>query len=111
MGNTAIRSWVLAFSILALSGTALSAAVPNSGIPNTGSPLRFPGAPKPVYDDPKSPYPMTYADEVAHNLGVRDGHMDVFSSAPVENNPLVPVVSGGLGGDGAMLKLQWHPGL
>jgi hypothetical protein len=110
MGTT--RSWVLAFSLLALSGTALSAAVPGSGgMTYTGSPLRFPGAPKPVYDDPKSPYPMTYADEVAQNLGVREGHVDVFSTAPVQNNPLVPVVSGGLGGDGAMLKLQWHPGL
>jgi hypothetical protein len=110
MGNTAIRRSALALTLLALSGTGLLAAVPNGGI-DYSSPLRYPGAPKPVYDDPKSPYPMTYTDEVAQNLGVRDGHVDVFSSRPVENNPFIPVVSGGLGGDGAMLKLQWHPGL
>jgi hypothetical protein len=109
MGNTAIRSWGLAVSLLALSGTALSAAIPGD-IAYTSAPLRFPGEPKPVYDDPKSPYPMTYVDELARNLGVRNGHMDVFSTKPVENDPLVPVISGGLGGDGAMLKLQWHPG-
>jgi hypothetical protein len=109
MGNTAIRASILAFGLLALSGTVLSAAVPSNG--SYSSPLRFPGAPKPLYDDDKTPYPMNYTDEVAQNLGVKDGHMNVFSSQPVENNPFVPVVSGGLGGDGAMLKLQWHPGL
>jgi hypothetical protein len=109
MRNTAIRPWVLAAGLLALSGTAVSAATPDA-VAYTSAPLRFPGAPKPLYDNPKSPYPMTYVDEVAQNLGVRNGHMDVFSSKSVENDPLVPVISGGLGGDGAMLKLQWYPG-
>jgi hypothetical protein len=78
------------------------------GIP---SPTDYPGAPKRVYqDDVKQPYAMNYADEAVETLGFRNGHMDVFSTKPVENNPFVPRFSGGLGSDGAMLKLQWHPG-
>jgi len=109
MGGTAKRILVLGMGLLTLSGTFALGAVPSDH--SLASPMRFPGAPKPYYDDPKTPYPMSYSDEVAQQLGVRDGHMDVFSSAPAENNPLVPVVSGGLGGDGAMLRLQWHPSL
>lgn len=76
----------------------------------SASPMDYPGAPKPVRDNTASPYAMNYADEAAQAIGVRDGHMDVFSTKPSENQPYLPSFSGGLGGDGAMLKLQWHPG-
>jgi hypothetical protein len=109
MGGQRTKSLVLAIGLMALCGTpALAFARPDDS--HLGSPLRYPGAPKPLNDDPKSPYAMNYADEAAQTLGVRDGHLDVFSSQPAENNPFVPVLSGGLGGDGAMLRLQWHPG-
>jgi hypothetical protein len=108
--GTATRTLALAIGILALCGTAgLAATSLANNSQRLGSPLSYPGAPKPPNDDPKSPYAMNYMDEAAQTLGVRNGHMDVFSSRPVANNPLV--VSGGLGGDGAMLKLQWRPGL
>ena len=111
MGN-ATRVLVLATGILALCGTAsLAAASLADDNQRLTSPLRYPGAPKAPNDDPHSPYAMNYMDEAAQTLGVRDGQMDLFSTRPVAHNPLVPVVSGGLGGDGAMLKLQWHPGL
>jgi hypothetical protein len=74
------------------------------------SPRNYPGAPRPVYDDAKAPYAMNYTDEAAQTLGFRDGHMDVFSTKPAENKVYLPSFSGGLGGDGAMLKLQWHMG-
>ncbi len=74
------------------------------------SPTNYPGAPKPVYDDPKTPYAMNYADEAVQTLGFRQGHLDVFSAKPADNRSYLPSFSGGLGGDGAMLKLQWHPG-
>jgi len=32
-----------------------------------------------------------------------------FSAKPAKNQPYLPSLSGGLGSDGAMLKLQWHP--
>jgi hypothetical protein len=76
----------------------------------SASPMDYPGAPKPPRDNPASPYPMNYSDEAAQAIGVRDGHMDVFSTKPAENRSYLPSFSGGLGRDGAMLKLQWHPG-
>jgi hypothetical protein len=75
------------------------------------SPTDYPGAPKWIYqDDVKLPYALNYADEAAQTLGVKNGHMDLFSAKPAENEPYMPSFSGGLGNDGAMLKLQWHPG-
>jgi hypothetical protein len=71
--------------------------------------LQYPGAPKPVYDDPNPPYAMTYADEAARTLGIVHGHMDVFSTHPTSSSYL-PSFSGGLSGDGAMVRLKWHPG-
>ena len=54
---------------------------------------------------------MNYADEAAQTLGVKDGHLDIFSSRPEPNNALVPTFSGGVGSDGAMIRLQWRPGI
>jgi hypothetical protein len=76
----------------------------------SGSPMDYPGAPKPVRDNAATPYAMSYSDEAAQAIGVRDGHIDVFSTKPSENRSYLPSFSGGLGGGGAMLKLQWHPG-
>lgn len=73
------------------------------------APLQYPGAPKPVDDEQYAPYAMTYAEEAAQNLGVRNGHMDVFS-IPQDSSGYVLSLSGGVGSDGAMLWLKWHPG-
>lgn len=70
--------------------------------------LQYPGAPKPVRDDTTSPYAMTYTDEVARSLGVKDGHMDVFSTQPVSS--YMPSFSAGVDQGGAMFRLKWHPG-
>jgi len=51
---------------------------------------------------------MTYVDEAARSLGVQNGRMDVFSTQ--SSSSYIPSISGGLGGDGAMLRLRWHPG-
>jgi hypothetical protein len=96
--------------ILGLIAVHPALARPPFGAGRMPSPTDYPGAPKMVYEDAKQPYAMNYADEAVETLGFRNGHMDVFSTKPAENNPFVPRFSGGLGGDGAMLKLQWHPG-
>lgn len=72
--------------------------------------LQYPGAPKPAVDDPRpsSPYAMTYMDEAARSLGVQNGRMDVFSTQ--SSSSYMPSISGGVGSDGAMLRLRWHPG-
>jgi hypothetical protein len=59
--------------------------------------------------DKATPYPMNYADEAAETLGIKNGHLDVFSVQPKSNSSFLPNVSGGVDHEGAMLKLQWHP--
>ena len=70
----------------------------------------YPGAPRIVRDDKPSPYPMNYADEAAQNLGVRNGRMELFDAPSRDDSGFAPGVSGGVDGNGAMFKLQWHPG-
>jgi hypothetical protein len=70
----------------------------------------YPGAPRPVYDDVKTPYAMNYSDEAAQTLGIQNRQLNLFSAKPAENSSYLPAFSGGVGGDGAMFKLQWHPG-
>jgi hypothetical protein len=65
---------------------------------------------RPARQEAKLPYPMTYADEAAQTLGIRDGRLDLFSTHPGPDNPMMPVVSGGISGNGAMLRLQWRQG-
>jgi hypothetical protein len=76
------------------SGPSFAPAVPRSQLPPA----------------PTTPYPMNYTDEAAATLGIKSGHLDVFSAQPTSNDGLLPNVSGGVDHDGAMLKLQWHPG-
>ena len=59
----------------------------------TLSTTSYPGAPRPPQDAPSSPYAMNYSDEVARNLGVTNGHMDLFST---RSDPSTPYVSGGV---------------
>jgi hypothetical protein len=101
---------VLAAALTAASFSPAFAKIPFGAGPLI-SPRDYPGAPKRVYqDDVKQPYAMNYADEAVQSLGFKNGHMDLFSTKPAPQNPYMPSFSGGLGGDGAMLKLQWHPG-
>ena len=92
---------------MALASSAAAMSIPGQN--HLSNPLQYPGAPKPVYDDRRLPYAMNYAEEAAQTLGVKDGHMDVFSTQP-RSSGYMPSISGGLGGDGAMLRLRWHPG-
>jgi hypothetical protein len=103
-------------AILVLSMMAATPAWAGFGprVPGANSlaaPLSYPGAPKPAApEQAKQPYAMNYTDEAAQTLGVRDGRMDVFSTRPASRSGLMPTISGGLGGEGAMLRLQWRPG-
>lgn len=99
---------VLVGILMAYGSSASAMSIPGQN--HLYSQLQYPGAPRPVYDDPKLPYAMNYAEEAARTLGVKDGHMDVFSAAPRSSSSYMPSISGGLGGDGAMLRLRWHPG-
>ncbi len=111
-GSGAMKSKALFLACLfgAVCGTpALALSIP--GQSHVAGILQYPGAPKPVYDAPRpSPYAMTYVEEAAQSLGVRNGRMDVFSTQPSSSSSYLPSISGGVGGDGAMLKLRWHPG-
>ena len=105
-----MRTKILLLTALfgAISGTPVIAmSFPNQN--HLATTLQYPGAPKPVYDDQHLPYAMSYMEEAAQNLGVKDGHMDVFSTEP-EASSYLPSFSGGVGSDGAMFRLKWHPG-
>ena len=95
----------------ALLATSLGPAAARSifAAPPVISAQNYPGAPRAVIDNPDAPYAMTYTDEAVQSLGFRDGRMDLFSTKPASHS-YWPSFSGGVGGDGAMLKLQWHPG-
>jgi hypothetical protein len=111
-----MRRHLAKFVLIAAAAASLIGASPAMarvpfGAGGMPSPNGYPGAPKRIYeDDVKQPYAMNYADEAVETLGFKNGHMDLFSAKPPKNNPYLPTFSGGLGGDGAMLKLQWHPG-
>jgi hypothetical protein len=96
--------------LLVLSVSAVLAA----GAPAWG--FRDPDANAPVltehqkelrYADSQSqPYAMTYADEAARKLGVRDGQWEAFNSR--SSDPVM--LKGGLNGGRPMLTLEWRPG-
>jgi hypothetical protein len=55
-------------------------------------------------------YPMNYSDEAAQSLGVRNGHIQLFSVRPAGGDTLTPAISGAIDHGGAAIKLQWHLG-
>ena len=103
-----IKATILGLALLGASAaTSVSWAAAPSYAPNASHlSLQYPGAPKPQPETPKSPYALNYTDEMAQSLGVHDGRMD-FSGNRAD--PALPTVSGGLGGGGPMVRLQWHP--
>lgn len=92
---------------------ALAVAGSATGQPRAVDPKVIMTLPQPQPQPPPDkavPYPMNYADEAAETLGIKNGHLDVFSIQPKPTGSLLPNVSGGVDHEGAMLKLQWHPG-
>lgn len=89
---------------------ALTVACPAAGQLRNAEPkiITLP-QPQPL-PDKTTPYPMNYSDEAANTLGIKNGHLDVFSVQPKSNDNLLPNLSGGVDHGGAMLKLQRHPG-
>lgn len=53
----------------------------------------------------KSPYPMTFAEDVAQSLGVRNGQVDLVESRETARNPYAPSISMGAG---TLLRLRWR---
>jgi hypothetical protein len=97
---------VVGVALLAASFSPAMARAPLGAGPLIAA-TNYPGAPRPIYNDGNiSPYAMNYTDEAAQTLGLRDGRMDVFTAKPAQNQSS-PTFSGGLGGQGAVLKLQW----
>jgi hypothetical protein len=99
---------ILAGIFMAVASSACAMSIPGQN--HLYSLPQYPGAPRPVYDAEHPPSAMTYAEEAAQSLGVKNGHMDVFATQPKSSSGYLPSISGGLGADGAMLRLRWHPG-
>ena len=77
---------VLAGLFVAYGSSASALTVPDQN--HLYSLPQYPGAPKQVYDDPRPPYAMSYAEEAAQTLGVINGHMDVFSTQPKSSSAI-----------------------
>ena len=97
---------VIVVAALALLATPVSAARPGSGglmpLPNPEREMqkRLAAANEPA----KSPYPMTYAEQVAQSLGLRRDGISLYGSRDNFRNPYAPSVSLG----GPMLRLRWQ---
>jgi hypothetical protein len=101
---------IVAGAALLAASVCPAIARPLFAAPPVFSARDYPGAPRQGRDDkPAAPYAMNYADEAVQSLDFQDGHVDLFSTHPASHS-YWPGFSGGLGGDGAMLKLRWHPG-
>ena len=114
MRGRSIPIAVLGLSLLVLCAPAAYAdSMPGDN--SLTSPMSYPGEPKPVPEEPDHPpvkpaFAMTYSEEAAQQLGVRDGRMDLFSTQPSSHSDLIPRFSGGVGRGGAMIRLQWNAG-
>lgn len=99
-----IRRGILAgcLALLALAGTASA----NDRVPGSGDITFKPLVQQTAIPAPAqlSPYPMTYSEQVAQSLGVRDGGLDLVRPAD-RSNSYAPSVSF----TGTMLRLQWRP--
>lgn len=65
-------------------------------------------APQLSTDRPDPAYPMNYADEAAHSLGIERGYMTLFSSEPRRGDTFTPDFKGGIYHGRAMLLFQWR---
>jgi hypothetical protein len=99
-----LRTLAFTAALVAGAGSAHAGTVPdpNAG-PATDHQLSLRYA-----DNQTQPCAMTYTDEAAGSLGVKDGRWEAFDTK--SSDPLVPSLKGGVDHGGAMFKLQWHPG-
>jgi hypothetical protein len=95
---------VAAFALLALSVPAAAEQRILGGGGYTLKPLVGPQQAVRTPDAP-GPYPMTYSEQVAISLGVRDGGLALNPMPDRKSNPYAPSVSF----NGSMLRLKWRP--
>ena len=107
MSRTAASIFVIAaLTLLAVPASAGSRVPGNGGllpIPDPQLQLR-----RRMVEEPppaKSPYDMTYSEQVAQSLGVRDGGVSLYESKDAVRNPYAPSVVLG----GTMVRLRWSP--
>lgn len=98
------RLLIAGFALLATTVTAAAEQRTPGGGGISFKPLvQVQGQPDLASPAPRSPYAMTYSEEVAQSLGVRNGGLDLVRS---EHTSLyAPNVSF----NGSMVKLQWRP--
>ena len=106
MSRTAASIFVIAALTLLTVPASAESRVPGNGgllpIPDPQMQMR-----RRMVEEPqaKSPYPMTYSEEVALGLGVREGGVSLYESRDAARNPYAPSVVLG----GTMVRLRWSP--
>jgi hypothetical protein len=107
MSRTAVSIFVIAVLTLLTAPASAGSRIPGNGglmpIPDPQLQMR-----RRMVEEPppaKSPYSMTYSEQVAQSLGVREGGVSLYESKDAARNPYAPSVSLG----GTMLRLRWSP--
>jgi hypothetical protein len=101
---TRLGTFTIAIAVLSLMAVPAMAAgnVPGGGgllpLPNPQLQMQRQMNTVPVE---RGPHPMTYSEQVAQSLGVRNGRVDLI--APQTSSPYAPSLSVG----GGMLRLRW----
>jgi hypothetical protein len=102
--GTLVPIAIAALTILASPAGAASRIPGSGGLPARPNPEwemhKRMLTPEPV----KSPYPMTYSEQVAQSLGLRQDGLSLYESRDAVRNPYVPSISLG----GTMLRLRWR---
>lgn len=100
--------FLIAIAALALlaSPVAAGSRVPGSGglLPPSNSQWEMQqrmAAPEPA----KPTHPVTYSEQIAQSLGLRDGGVSLYEARDTARNPYAPSVVMG----GTMLRLRWRP--
>jgi hypothetical protein len=92
------------------TASADGAAVPDRDANFTGSLLRYSEDSRPVTGEASAPaYAMSYGEEIARKLGLKDGHIDLMTFRTSQGDDFGLVLSKGVNGNSAMIGLQWRP--
>ena len=103
-----MRSGTLLLLVIAVTAILATPAGAASRVPGGGGLLPPPAThwdmqKRQAAVEPKAPYPMTYSEQVAQSLGLRDGGVSLYEARDNARNSYAPSIVMG----GTMLRLRW----
>jgi hypothetical protein len=98
---------IVSFSLFGLVAASLPAMAFFGPETNTAWPTQHQREAR-YADTVSQPYAMSYSDEAAQRLGIRNGNWEAFDTH--SSDPLMPSLRGGIDKGRAAISLQWRPG-